>query len=281
MKIKLLISIFVSIFIILLSFSSTSQAGKVISGIINSGNYGELINCAFYNTIVLDGNLDDQAWKYAPWHLIEANDATVPATDNKDASVKFAVCADNNYLYVGAEITDNKVQSGENKACDVWNDDSIEVYIDAGNEKGNTYDVNDAQITVGADFIGEKPDVAVASKLLGGCVGITQGPATETVASGAKTATGWNIEIGVPLKNAGWDIKIKNGLKIGFNIQYNDDDNGGGRDFKLIWSAKEVKQGEGSWNNPSLFAELQFVNAALAVNPESKLAFTWAGIKEK
>ncbi len=281
MRNKYSISLFCLIFVLLLSFSSISMAGKVIHGIIDGGVYGEVINCAFYNTVVIDGKLDDQAWKYAPWQIIEAKDATVPADDNKDASIKFAVCADNKYLYVGAEITDEKVRSGENTACDVWNDDSIEVYIDAGNDKANSYDVNDAQITVGADFIDQKPDVAVAKSLLGGCVGITQGPATETVASGTKTATGWNIEIGVPLKNAGWDIKIKNGLKIGFNVQYNDDDDGAGRDSKLIWCVKEVKQGEGSWSNPSLFAELQFVSAALAVNPESKLVFTWAGIKEK
>lgn len=280
MRIRFL-TVFFYIILIFLFFSSISHAGKVIPGIIDGGVYGELINCAFYNTVNIDGKLDDQAWKYAPWHLIEAKDATVPANDNKDASVKFAVCADNKYLYVGAEITDNKVQSGENKACDVWNDDSIEVYIDAGNEKGNSYDINDSQITVGADFIGQKPDVDVAKSLLGGCVGTTQGPATETIASGTKSATGWNIEIGVPLKNSGWDIKIKHGLKIGFNIQYNDDDNGAGRDFKLIWCVREVKQGEGSWNNPSLFAELQFVSAALAVNYESKLASTWAEIKGK
>jgi len=266
---------------IIVMIPSYAFAGKVIQGIIDAGTYGEIIKCAFPNTVVIDGKLDDQAWKYASWHIIEAKDASVPAANNDDASIKFAVCADDKYIYVGAEITDNKVQSGENTACDVWNDDSIEIYIDGGNEKAATYDINDAQISVGADFIGEKPDVKVAAALLGGCVGTTQGPSTETVASATKTGKGWNIEIGVPLKNSGWKIEPKNGSIIGFNVQYNDDDNGAGRDYKLIWCVNEIKQGEGSWSNPSLFAELQFIEANLAVSPGSKLIAAWSAIKSE
>lgn len=240
-----------------------------------------LIKCAFPNSIVIDGKLNDLAWKHATWHRIEAKDATVPAPDNKNASLKFAVTADDKYIYFAAEITDNKVQSGENSACDVWNDDSVEVYIDGENDKASAYDVNDAQITIGADVIGQNPDVKVTAGLLGGCVGITQGPKTETVTTGTLTNDGWIVEAGIPLKNSGWNIKPKTGLKIGFNVQYNDDDDGAGRDYKLIWSVKEVKQGEGSWNNPSLFPELEFVQMVLAVDYRASITTTWAEIKTK
>lgn len=273
-------SFLVLVFIGILCFSSLlAQAGEVIQGIINGGVYGEFITCGFPNAIVLDGKLNDQAWRYAPWQRMQAKDATVPADNDKDASVKFATAADEKYIYVAAEITDEKIRKGENTKCDVWNDDSIEVYIDGGNDKAGSYDANDAQITVGADVIGAKPDAGVTAALLGGCVGITQGPTTETIATGETTASGWNVEIAIPLKNKGWNIKPKDGLKIGFNVQYNDDDDGAGRDHKLIWCVKEVKQGEGSWNNPSLFAELQFVQAVLAVNPDCKMTITWAFIK--
>jgi len=261
-------------------FSFDLQSGEVIKGDTDAGIYGEVIICAFPNKIVLDGKLDDLAWIHASWHKIEAKDASAPAPNNNSASVKFAVVADDKYIYFAAEITDDKVLSGENFACDVWNDDSVEIYIDAGNEKAGAYDVNDAQITVGADVIDQKPDVDISAGLIGGCVGITQGPKTETIATGKITKTGWNAEIAVPLKNSGWNIKPKHGMKIGFNVQYNDDDNGTGRDYKLIWSAKEVKQGEGSWNNPALFAELQFIQAVLSVNPQNKLSNTWASIKQ-
>ena len=259
--------------------SSAVQAGEVIDGYINAGKYGEVINCAFVNTITLDGKLNDFAWQFAPWQRIQAKDATVPASNDKDASVKFAVIADDKFLYIAAEITDDKIETGGDTGCDVWKDDSIEIYIDGENDKANTYDKNDAQITVGADVIGVKPEVKVLEGLLGGCVGITQGPSTETIATGASTATGWNVEIGIPLKNAGWNIKPKDGLIIGFNVQYNDDDDGAGRDHKLIWCVREVQQGEGSWQNPSLFAELRFVESGLAVSLLNSKTITWGKIK--
>lgn len=265
----------------LVAFSIVAQAGELIKGIIPGDIYGELVICAFPNSIVLDGNLNDQAWRYATWHRIQAKDGTVPAPDDKNASVKFAVTADDKYIYFAAEITDNKVQKDENLTCNVYNDDSIEAYIDAGNEKAGAYDINDAQITIGADTIGADPDVKTTAALLGGCVGITQGPKTETIATGTLTKDGWNVEAAIPLKNSGWDIKPKNGLIIGFNVQYNDDDNGGDRDYKLIWCTNEVKKGEGSWTNPGLFAELKFVSAALAVDPKYKTTTTWAIIKNQ
>ncbi|MDQ1329368.1 MAG: Carb-bd dom fam9 protein [Candidatus Poribacteria bacterium] len=263
----------------LMVFSIIAQAGELIKGMIPGDIYGELIICAFPNKIVLDGKLNDQAWKYATWHRIEAKDGTVTAPDNDNASVKFAVTADDKYIYFAAEITDNKIIKGESATCNVYNDDSVEAYIDAGNEKAGAYDINDAQITIGADTIGADPDVKTTAALLGGCVGITQGPKTETIATGTLTKDGWNVEAAIPLKNSGWDIKPQNGLIIGFNVQYNDDDSGGDRDYKLIWCKEEVKKGEGSWTNPSLFAELKFVEAALAVDPKDKIAAKWAIIK--
>jgi len=267
--------------VVLVAFSVFAQAGEIIKGMIPGDIYGELIICAFPNSIVLDGNLTDQPWRYATWHRIRAADATVPAPDDKNCSVKFAVTADDKYIYFAAEITDNKIRKGEALACDVYNDDSIEVYIDAGNEKAAAYDINDAQITIGADTISADPDVKTTAALLGGCVGITQGPKTETIATGIETKDGWNVEVAVPLKNSGWNIKPAAGLIIGFNVQYNDDDDGGTRDYKLIWCTNEVKKGEGSWSNPGLFAELKFVSAALAVDPKAKMTTTWGLIKSQ
>lgn len=268
--------------VILVMFSVFAQAGEVIKGgIVNGDIYGELVICAFPNSIVLDGNLTDQAWRYANWHRIQAKDGTVPAPDDKNCSVKFAVTADDKYIYFAAEITDSKIQKDENLACSVYDDDAIEVYIDAGNEKAAAYDINDAQITIGADTIGANPDVKTTAALLGGCVGTTQGPKTETIATGIETKDGWNVEVAIPLKNSGWNIKPAAGLIIGFNVQYNDDDNGGTRDYKLIWCTNEVKKGEGSWSNPGLFAELKFVSAALAVDPKAKTTTTWGLIKSQ
>jgi len=278
---RLILHQVVALFVLgILGFGTlAAQAGEVIDGRIKGGEYGKVITCGFSNAVKVDGKLDELTWKGAPWHKMTSKDGTVPAANDKDASMLFATTADDKFLYIAAKITDNKVQSGENKACDVWNDDSIEVYIDGKNDKAASYAVHHAQITVGADVIGQAADVKVTGALIGGCVGVTQGPKTETIATGEKTADGWNVEVGIPLKNNGWNIQPKDGLKIGFNMHYNDDDDGGGRDHKLIWSAEEVKLGEASWQNPSRFAELQFVSAFLSVDPASKAATTWGGIK--
>jgi hypothetical protein len=279
MKRQVLLSLLLLTFVAFWPGSSVVQAGEVIDGYVNAGKYGEVINCAFLNTITLDGKLNDFAWQFAPWQIIGAKDATVPASNDKDASVKFATIADDKFIYVAAEITDEEIQKGGDTACNVWKDDSIEIYIDGENDKAQSYDQNDAQITVGADVIGVKPEVKVLKDLLGGCVGITQGPSTETIATGEVTKEGWNVEIAIPLNNSGWNIKPKDGLTIGFNVQYNDDDDGGDRDHKLIWCVRELQQGEGSWQNPSLFAELQFVEAVLAVNLIDCKAITWGKMK--
>lgn len=279
MKRQILFTFLIIASVMLWFGSYAVQAGEAIDGFIDAGEYGVVARCAFPNTVILDGNFDDKAWQFAPWQIIGGDDATVAADNDEDASVKFATCADDEYIYIACEITDDKVQSGEDTTCDVYKDDSVEVYIDGENDKAASYDINDAQITIGADTIGVEPEVDVLADLLGGCVGITQGPATETVATGVEADNGWNLEVGVPLENDGWDIIPKDGLKIGFNMQYNDDDDGGGRDHKLIWCVREVEQGEGSWDNPSLFAELQFVESELAVSPSNSAASIWGKIK--
>ena len=71
----------------------------------------------------------------------------------------------------------------------------------------------------------------------------------------------------------------KDGMVIGFNTHFNDDDDGGGRDHKLIWSAKDVD--DQSWQNTSRFADLKFVRIELSVASKGKLAIQWGHLKEK
>lgn len=240
---------------------------------IDPGKVGVNYNCAFPNTVKVDGNLKDLPWQFAPWHEVPHNKGTAPAPNDKDASYSFAVVADDKWLYVAFKVKDDKIQKGETPGCDVWKDDSVEIYIDAGHEQAFSYDKNDAQITIGADNIGG--DINKPS--LGGCVGITQGPNTGTIAAVVTTSDGWAVEAAVPLKNVGWDIKPKNGLVIGFNTHLNDDDDGGERDHKLIWSDKDTA--DQSWTNPSVFGELTFVEEKLAVNSERKLTISWGWVK--
>ncbi len=91
-----------------------------------------------------------------------------------------------------------------------------------------------------------------------------------------ETGDGWHLEAKIPLEPFG--ISVANGVKIGFNIHYNDDDDGADtRESKLNWS--ENDDNDNSYTNPQKLAELVFVNANLAIQPNGKLASTWGIIR--
>jgi endo-1,4-beta-xylanase len=249
------------------SGSVTPGKGDNIAG----GKFGEVYECAFPNTVVLDGNLNDLAWQYAPWHTIESDEGTQPATNAKDATCSFAAVADSDWLYVALEVTDDTITVGETMGNELWKDDSVEVYIDANNGETATYEPDDAQITIGAVNIDLKD---IQEPELGG---MGDGATTGTQAAVVETATGWAVEAAIPLENDKWNIVPKDGLIIGFNVHFNDDDDGGDRDHKLIWSLKDVD--DQSWQNTTRFADLKFVNLPLSVDPVNKLDSTWGSIK--
>ena len=208
-------------------FVFPALANKVEQGFRGiGGEFGVVYECAFPNTVELDGKVEELAWQYAAWHFVDNKTGTAPAPSENNASYAFAVVADDKWLYVAFKIKDDKIQSGENVGGDVWQDDSVEVYIDPNYGQTQTYETVDgnwdSQITIGADNIGGVID----KPLLGGG---GDGPGTGTKAAVVKVTGGWNVEAAVPLKAQGkWDIKPKDGMVIGFNTHFNDDDDGGG-----------------------------------------------------
>jgi hypothetical protein len=107
--------------------------------------------------------------------------------------------------------------------------------------------------------------------------GSGDGANTGTRAAVVESAGGWIVEAAIPLSNTKWTINPSPGTVIGFNVHFNDDDDGGDtREHKLIWSDLDVD--DQSYNNPTRFADLTFVGAA-AVQPSGKLATTWGGLK--
>jgi endo-1,4-beta-xylanase len=254
-------------------------AGEVRDGAatIAGGEFGVTYRCGFGpgNTVVLDGDLTDLAWAAAPWHFVDHKTGTGPAPNDANASFQFAAVADDEWLYVAIDVSDDELQNVEDTAGDVWKDDSVEVYIDADDGGTQVYDADegkwDTQISIGAENIGE----AVDAPILGGS---GQGAETGTHAAVVASPTGYIVEAAIPLDAPGkWDFQLEDGVVIGFNVHMNDDDDGGERDNKLIWSAEDVD--DQSWANPSRFADLEFVSAFLAVDPAGKVATTWADLK--
>ena len=83
-------------------FANKVEPGKRVKG----GKFGVVYECAFHNTVELDGNLEDQEWALAPWHFVDHLTGTGPAPNDEDASFAFAAVADDKWLYVAFKIKD-------------------------------------------------------------------------------------------------------------------------------------------------------------------------------
>lgn len=134
---------------------------------IDGGEFGVVYRCGFGpgNTVVLDGDLTDLAWGAAPWHFVDHKTGTGPAPNNDNASFQFAAVADDEWLYVAIDVTDDEMQNVEQSGPDVWQDDSVEVYIDANHGETDAYENDegswDTQISIGAENIGREPDAPI------------------------------------------------------------------------------------------------------------------------
>jgi hypothetical protein len=162
----------------------------------------------------------DWSWQYSDWRAMH----------------------DGTYLYLLVSVIKEPFYERFNDSSNPWHDDSVEVYFDTGNEAATTYDNNDFQLIFG--FNG--PLNAVRGSASADRANTYQVTSVNADASALTEAT---YEIRIELNSIGLGI----GQRFGFDLQINDDDNGGDRDAKLAWFAP-IGQDD-SWRNPSLFGQ--------------------------
>ncbi len=155
----------------------------------------------------IDGLLNESAWGA----LTTANKTTIGTPNN---TVTFGAMWDNTNLYVGVKVLDANLF---NDSANIWEDDSVEIYIDANHNHGTVYDSFDRQFTKGYN------DTA-----LGGT-----GSQTGVVHAWAAISGGYSVELAIPWSNLGVTPAVN--MTLGFDIGNNDDDNGGTRDSQLVW----------------------------------------------
>ncbi|MDQ0252967.1 GH35 family endo-1,4-beta-xylanase [Evansella vedderi] len=196
-------------------------------------NYGELtllpevkVTEAFYGTPVIDAELDD-VWQDA----LEIYTGTwVEGSDGATATVR--TLWDEEYLYVFAEVSDPLLSKASGN---VWEQDSVEIFIDQNNAKTEYYQSDDGQFRV--NFANEQSYNGFAS------------------ASTFETATrltdeGYIVEAAIKFT----EIDPTEGTIIGFDFQVNDDANGNGsRDSVAIWNDPTGQ----SFQNTSRFGVLR------------------------
>jgi len=174
-------------------------------------------------------------------HKINAQRATnlIKGTikDYQDLSALWRVGWNTQGLKLWVGIQDERVISDSNQA---WADDSIEVYIDANNSREAKYDgQDDFQFT----FRMKDSSVSISGNSPQRSLKGVQKKMT-------KTAKGYRLEAMIP-----WQllhVKPQAGLRMGFDIQVNDDDNGHHRDAKISWNAAMDK----AWKDPRAFGTL-------------------------
>ena len=106
----------------------------IISAPVHADEPGLVYDAPFPVTVSVDGDLSD--WPLVTWHKITHNMGwdKLPESDD-DASLEFACAADEGNLYVALKIRDDSKCVNEDTGRNIFQDDSVEIYIDADNSK--------------------------------------------------------------------------------------------------------------------------------------------------
>lgn len=182
---------------------------------------------AKYGKPKIDAQMDE-VWKNAPEYI---TDRYVQGTKGKVAYAKFRVLWDEESIYVWAEVYDSLLNKDNTNP---WEQDSIEIFVDEGNEKASSYDNNDAQYRV--NFENVQSFGSNASK-------------DYFVTATRKTDFGYIVEAQVKMRTR----KLAEGIVIGFDLQVNDAGMFGSRVGIIAFNETENE----SWRNPSFFGNLK------------------------
>ncbi len=171
-------------------------------------SYGKLTLCelpaianATKGTITVDGEID-AAWENA---LSVPIDKFSLGTTGATGTAKLLWDEEN--LYVLAEVKDPVLSKA---SANVYEQDTVEIFLDENNNKTSSYQADDVQVRVNYD--NEKS--------------ITDGLTTDRFTSAAKkTDGGYLVELAIPSTLGGFNT----GQIVGFDAQINDDGNGEGK----------------------------------------------------
>lgn len=155
-----------------------------------------------------------------------------------DLSASTRATWDSAYLYLAAAISDSLYASD---SSNIWDDDSIEIGLD-GNHDRLCCGAGDHQYSVSAD--GRLADFGA----------ITTAPIAGIGVAVRRASGGYTVEMAIPLTKL-TSLPVTDGAVMGFDIGLNDDDDGGRRDKRLVWSGNSTV-------DFGAFAEIVFTSGA-------------------
>jgi chitodextrinase len=197
----------------------------------------------------IDGIIES-IWDAAPSTDISkviSGGSTISGPSDLSASWKAMYNASN--LFILVNVTDNtKINDGTSSW---WNDDAVEVFIDADNSKKTAYDkINDFQF----GFRWNDNTVRIGQNSVNSAAGI--------LFKMTGTSTGYVFEAQIP-----WSLlKVTKtaGDKIGLEIGVDDDDNNGDRDAQMGCFASA----NNAYSNPSIFGTVTLKTCLLNKSAE-------------
>ncbi len=186
-----------------------------ITGVAHAQHMGGGIN--------VDGDLSD--WDGAKWYAFSASDPGAhlikkAASYSPSVSVQFAARWSSSTLYFAFQITDDQLIIDSTA---LWNDDSVEIYLDPDNDGSGPYATDDHWIVFSPDSMCGRFDPGAA--------------VTVTCAAGSPGGSNWFTEGSVDFSSLG--ISSMSGKHLGFGVGANDDDgitsNGANYDGYTAW----------------------------------------------
>lgn len=199
------------------------------------------------NTVItVDGDLNESAW------LLNTSCAKKIVGKPNNTTI-FGVTWNSTYLYVGIKVTDANLY---NESVTNSDDDAVELFIDAENNGGTSYGINDRQ------FIKEWNSTAIWEKA---------GKTTGVLHAWKAITGGYTIELAVPWSSVAIASPAA-GLIIGFDIGNDDDDNGGARNHQAMWAGNSD-----NYRYPSGFGDLKLAEAD-TLAPTAPTGLTYSGL---
>jgi len=189
---------------------------------------GSKVATALYGTPQIDGELD------AVWDKAVEHDTNVWVEGSNGSTAKFRTLWDEEHLYVYAVVTDSLLSD---QSENVWEQDSIEIFVDQNNGKTVAYQSDDGQYRINFKNLQSYGGYASQEKIQS-AVKLIEG--------------GYIVEAAIKLDA----ITPQNGTLIGFDVQVNNDANGDGRrDSIAIWNDPTGL----SYQNTSRFGVLKLI----------------------
>ncbi|MBK7858269.1 MAG: carbohydrate-binding family 9-like protein [Archangiaceae bacterium] len=145
---------------------------------------------------VVDGKLDDPAWKVAPEVVLTASFDGHAVTRRTGARLTY----DDQFLYVAFDCEDPDVWGTKrNKDDDIYNEDAVEVFFNASSDLANYNElqVSPHNVNFDARFVSRRSDLPTAMKWESGMV--TAVDVRGTLDDDSDKDLGWSAEMKIPI----------------------------------------------------------------------------------